>query len=196
MVFEETDIKYLTFYGFSLYNFDREETEKHPLFYKMADISKKIEEWVPEGVGIMTVGDLSEFEQYELPDSGGAKPSNLKALFESTKRPSESGKYLTLLIGYDGVDEIEKAADRLLDAQARGEQVSGKNLWDHTYTSELPPADLMIRTGNEERISGFVPYLISYSELHFDKKMWPAFGKKRLKRILKQYSRRNRRLGK
>ncbi len=195
-IFNKTDIKYLTMYGFSKYNFNRDEEEKSNLFYKLAEIVEKGSEWIPDDVGLIPAGDLSKFEQYKIIDSKEGEPSNLKQLFESVSKISKSDRYFTVLIGYDGIDEIELGVEKLLEAQKAGEKISGKDIQKYTYTSFLPPVDLMIRTGNEQRISGFMPYLISYAELHFDKKMWPAFGVNRLSKIIKKYSKRQRRFGK
>jgi len=197
-IFNETDVNYLTLYGFSKYNFNRDEEEKSALFYMMADVVKELSEWIPDDVGFIPAGDFSKFEAYKLPGSSEGGPSNLKELIEATAKASNSGRYFTVLVGYDGVDEIEAGAERLLEAQKSGDacqQVSGKDIWKYTYTSDLPPIDLMIRTGNEQRLSGFAPYLVSYAELYFDKKMWPAFSKRRLKKILKSYGKRDRRFG-
>ena len=195
-VFNETDITFLTMYGFSKYNFNRSEEEKSNLFYMMAKAAEKLSEWVPDDVGFIPAGNLSDFEQYKFPNSREDESSNLKQLFEGVAKPSKSKKYFTILIGYDGVDEIEKSITKMLKAQELGETVSSKDFQKYTYTSILPPVDLMIRTGNEQRLSGFMPYLMSYAEIHFDKKMWPSFGVKHLSKIIKNYGKRQRRFGK
>jgi len=194
-VFDETDINYLTMYGFSKYNFDRDEEEKVILFHRMVKVVEKLSEWIPDDVGFIPAGDFSNFEQYKISNSKEREPSNLKHLFESTKRPSKFGRYLTILIGYDGVAEIEVGAEKLLEAYKSGEKVSGKDIQKYTYTSFLPPVDLMIRTGNERRISGFIPYLLSYAEMHFDEKMWPSFKVEDLRKVIEEYSKRKRRFG-
>jgi undecaprenyl diphosphate synthase len=65
----------------------------------------------------------------------------------------------------------------------------------YLYTSELPDLDLLIRTGGEFRVSNFLLWQISYSEIYVTKKLWPDFGKKDFEKAIREYRKRNRRLG-
>ena len=102
---------------------------------------------------------------------------------------------LSLAFNYGGRTEILDAVRRLI-AEGIPPQNIDEELFDsYLYTDGLPNVDLLIRTGDETRLSNFLLWQTAYSEYHFTKVLWPDFGKKDIDRALLSYSRRKRRFG-
>ena len=74
--------------------------------------------------------------------------------------------------------------------------ITEKNLSRNLQTKNLPDPDLLIRTGNTKRLSNFLLWQLAYSEIFFEKKLWPAFNEKDYNRIIKEYKRIKRNFGK
>ena len=75
------------------------------------------------------------------------------------------------------------------------QQLDEKSFARYLYTGDMPDVDLLIRTGNETRLSNFLLWQTAYSEYHFTNVLWPDFGKKDIDKALLEYSKRNRRFG-
>ena len=75
------------------------------------------------------------------------------------------------------------------------EDINKQVFENYLYTKDLPPVDLLIRTSNEQRISNFLLWQISYAELYFTKTHWPAFTKHTLEKAFIEYGKRDRRFG-
>jgi undecaprenyl diphosphate synthase len=95
-------------------------------------------------------------------------------------------------LSYGGRDEILRAIGKIEDKEG----VSEKDFSSHLDTFLMPDPDLIIRTGGERRLSGFLTWQSVYSELFFPKMFWPDFSKKDLTEIIDEYNLRNRRFGK
>ena len=74
--------------------------------------------------------------------------------------------------------------------------ITEKNLSKNLQTKNVPDPDLLIRTGNTKRLSNFLLWQLAYSEIFFEKKLWPAFNEKDYNRIIKEYKRIKRNFGK
>ena len=96
-------------------------------------------------------------------------------------------------ISYGSRAEITEAVQSLV---ASGEPVTEDSIRAHMWSAGMPDPDIIIRTGGEQRLSNFVLWQASYSELFFLKKHWPAFTEADLDAVLAQYAERNRRRGK
>lgn len=102
---------------------------------------------------------------------------------------------LTILFGYDGQREMIEAIRKIKENPET--QVSNKELQKALWTGELPPVDLVVRTGGEPHWSaGFMMWQTANSQLYFTRTLWPQFNKKELEAILDDFSRRERRFGK
>jgi len=102
-----------------------------------------------------------------------------------------NGTYVNLLFNYGSRQEIEDAIKRILS-----EKKKNFNFRDYLYIPESNDPDLIIRTGGEIRLSNFMLWQSAYSELYFTKTLWPDFKISSLNKILHNYLKRNRRLGK
>ena len=182
----EYPIKYVTLYGFSTENWNRPEAEVTGLFRILGDfIDKTASEIHRLGVRLRHIGRLEELpKRLQL--------SITKAV-ELTK--NNSGMTLTIAFNYGSRTEIMDAVRRLIAEGIAPENINEKMFGNYLYTAGLPDVDLLIRTGDELRLSNFLIWQTTYSEYHFTKVLWPDFGKKDIDKALLSYSRRQRRFG-
>ena len=117
----------------------------------------------------------------------------LKRVEQHTK--GNDAHYLTILVAYNGDREMINAIKGIVkDGHGR---VDADTIKSHLWTMDLPPVDLIIRTGNDPHLSaGFMMWDIQYAKLYFSKKMWPDFNKKDIILAIKSFSQNNRRFGK
>ena len=78
----------------------------------------------------------------------------------------------------------------------KNQKINEKNLTKYFQTKDIPDPDLLIRTGNTKRLSNFLLWQLAYSEIFFEKKLWPAFNEKDYKRIIKNFKKIKRNFGK
>jgi undecaprenyl diphosphate synthase len=102
---------------------------------------------------------------------------------------------LNLAFNYGGRAEIVDAARRLIADGVKPQDIDEGLFDDYLYTAGIPNVDLLIRTGDEVRLSNFLIWQTAYSEYHFTKVLWPDFGKKDMDKALLSYSQRKRRFG-
>jgi len=126
-----------------------------------------------------------------------------QAAKQATTRNPSAGLQVNLALCYGGRQEIVDACRSLVaDLVAGGtslaalpEAIDAEGISEHLYASELPDADLVIRTSGESRLSGFLLWQSAYAECVFVDPYWPAFRKVDLLRALRDYARRERRFG-
>ncbi len=114
----------------------------------------------------------------------------LKRVEEESK--DRQGMVLNVCLDYGGRDEIVRAIDTLKNHE---EPIDEATLGAALDTGALPPVDLLIRPGGEQRISNFMLWQAAYAELVFMKTPWPAFSKRHLLKAVANYQKRNRRFG-
>lgn len=126
-------------------------------------------------------------------------PPYIKKLFEEIIETTKNyGKYnLTFLVGYNGdLEMLDCIKNLVLTQENVNPHFDEEKLRKYLMTGELPPIDLLIRTGGEAHLSaGFMMWHTRYSQLYFSRKLWPDFNSVDLKRVLKIYSKRERRFG-
>ena len=163
----------ITIWALSLDNFAKRSYFELKILYKL--MQKHVEEnleskqFVDEGVRVKFFG------RREL------LPKRLNGHFEKLEEQTEGGKKeLNIAVAYSGRDELLSAAKALaIDAQEGRVDVSKvdeKAFGKYLYYNETP--DLVIRTGNAQRLSGLMPWQTAYSEIYFSKKLWPEFSKR------------------
>lgn len=177
-------IKYVSVYAFSTENWNRPKAEVDYLIDLFTDyVSNDFMKQFPK-VKLNIMGDYTVF-----PDK---LQENANKTIEATK--GETDFVLNLGINYGGRDEIVYAVNKLIgngETNITKEKISGA-----LYTANIPDPDFIIRTSGEQRLSNFMLWQCSYSELYFPKVHWPSFGKKELKKALVEYTKRDRRFGK
>jgi len=182
-------IKYLTFYTFSTENLKkRPKLEKRCLFDLLG---RKIRE----------LADDEEIHEKEVRVRFLGRIHLLpKRLREAMKYAEEKTKkykkfFFNFCIAYDGRDEIVDAIREILRKGIR--KVDRRVVKKHLYTKDIPPPDLIIRTGmkRERRLSGFLLWDSAYSEFYFTSTYWPAFTPKMFEKAVEDLKRRERRYG-
>jgi undecaprenyl diphosphate synthase len=182
----EYPIKYVTFYGFSTENWHRPVSEVRGLF-DLAEhfIDQQLDKIHGKNIKIRHIGRLAG-----LPDS--LQNAIKKAL---DKTANNNGMSLVIAWNYGGRAEIVDAVIRLLNDVNRPQALDEKSFSRYLYTYDIPDVDLLVRTGDETRLSNFLLWQTAYSEYHFTDVLWPDFGKKDIDRALMEYGKRNRRFG-
>ena len=182
----EYPIKYVSLYGFSTENWIRPESEVKGLFKLLVDF---IERYLPDihqrNIRLRHSGRL-----HELPED---LQQAIRKAVELTK--DNTGMTLNVAFNYGGRAEIVDAVRRLLADDSKIADIDEASFNSYLYTAGLPDVDLLIRTGDETRLSNFLLWQTAYSEYHFTKVLWPDFSKKDIDKALLAYSRRKRRFG-
>lgn len=182
----EYPIKYLTLYGFSTENWTRPEEEVRGLFQILEEFIDKCAQEIHErGVQLRHLGRLNELPQ--------SLQLAIDRAVELTK--NNTGMILNVAFNYGGRAEILDAVRRLLADRVKPQNIDEELFSSYLYSAGLPNVDLLIRTGDETRLSNFLIWQTAYSEYHFTTVLWPDFGKKDIDKALLSYSRRERRFG-
>lgn len=190
-VCRELGVKHLTLYAFSSENWRRPETEVSGLMTILKNYLKsELPKMLKNDIRLMAIGDHSL-----LPDS---VRSILYSTMESTA--SNSKMTLNLALSYGSRNEIVRAVQRISERCVLGElqpeNITEEDLAVYLDTHRLPDPDLLIRTGGESRLSNFLLWQVSYSEIYFTDVMWPDFKRDVFLKALADYQNRERRFGK
>jgi len=172
----ELGVKYLTLWAFSTENWGREKDEVEgimSLFRKA--LMTKVQKFIEKGARLRMIGDISRF----APDIQEGMKKAMKASEQNTKI------MVTFALNYGGRDEIKRAVEK-----------GGVDFEKYLDTAGMPDPDLIIRTGGEQRLSGFLMWQSAYSELYFTETLFPDFGPKELDTAIEEYQGRQRRFGK
>jgi undecaprenyl diphosphate synthase len=182
----EYKLKALTFYTFSMENWQRPKSEVSALM-RLLDFYLKSEmhRLADMNVVFRAAGDLQRL------------PRGIQKLLKDfeTLTKHNTGLILTSALSYSGREEIIKAVKDMLKENIRPEEVNEKVFESHLYTAGIPEPDLIIRTSGEMRLSNFLLWQSAYSELYFTETLWPDFGKNEFICALMEYQRRERRFG-
>ena len=178
------NIKYLTLYTFSTENWKRPKYEINFLFSLLENYLKNnLNILIKNNIKFKVLGDLSKF------------PKKLKnSINNAIKLTSKNTKLqINLALNYGSKDEILRSVKLISQNKAL---ISIKNIEKNLYTSNMPDPDLLIRTGNTNRLSNFLLWQLSYSEIFFVKKLWPDFSKNDFNKILTKFKKIKRNYGK
>ncbi len=182
----ELKIKYVTLYGFSTENWGRPEEEVRGLFRVLGErIEKDVPKLHRKGVKVRHLGRIEQ-----LPDW---LQVSIRRAEERTK--DNTGLTMSLAFNYGGRVEIVDAVRRIVTEDIPPEKIDEKLLSDYLYTAGIPDVDLLIRTGDEWRLSNFLLWQTAYSEYYFTDVLWPDFSKEDMDKALVAYSQRERRFG-
>ncbi len=179
----ERGIKYITFWAFSTENWDRAKNEVKGIMQILSQgigyFGKRMHE---KGVKLQIIGDLTRLD-----------PGLQKRIVQVTDMTKEN-KRITLIIAlnYGGRDEIVRAIKKVSSVRL----LTPETFSEFLDTKEIPDPDFIIRTGGEQRLSGFLPWQSVYSELYFPAWYMPDFTPERLDEAIEEFARRKRRFGK
>ena len=188
---EQFGIKALTVYAFSTENWKRPKEEVDYLFEAAYDFLEKYQPTIFERqTRVFVSGDIEP-----LPEK---LKNKIKELIEKTKDFNKL--YLNIALNYGSYLELTNAtkeiANKVVNKQLKIDEISDVTITNHLYTKELPPIDLMIRTGGEKRISNYLLWQVAYAEIYVTDIFWPEFGEKPLIDAILEFQSRNRRFGK
>ena len=183
-------LKYITVYAFSTENWKRAEEEVGGLMLLLqnylSDYSKRAD---TENIRIKVLGDITK-----LPE--GTQKS-IKECLERTK--NNTGITFSIALNYGGRAEIleatKKIAIKLKEGKITENEITEELISQNLYTEDIPDPDLIIRTSGEQRLSGFLAWQSTYSELYFVQKNWPDFSEKDLDEAISEFNRRTRKFG-
>tara|TARA_B100001057_G_scaffold288653_1_gene288756 strand:+ start:2104 stop:2769 length:666 start_codon:yes stop_codon:yes gene_type:complete len=168
-----------TFYVFSSENWRRPKSEIGFLFRLIKKyFTKEIDEVVKQGIKINILGEINKL------------PKEINIILKKVQKLTKKNKKITvnLAINYGSKVEIINVVKRL-------KKITIKNIEKNLYTKNLPNPDILIRTGGYKRLSNFMLWQLSYTELFFIKKLWPDFKGNDLKKIITSYKKIKRNYG-
>ncbi len=168
------NIKFLTLYAFSTENWKRPKSEINYLFNLLQNfLINRINDLHKQNIKLKIIG-VKNFS------------SRLNGLLElSEKKTLKNSKLqINLALNYGSKSEIINAFKKM---SKNKEKINEKNLSKYLQTSNIPDPDILIRTGNTKRLSNFLLWQIAYSEIFFEKKLWPEFNERDYSKIIKNY---------
>ena len=175
-------VKYLTLYAFSTENWKRPKKEINFLFNLLENfLGEKIFDLNKQNIKLKIIG-IKKFS---------SKINNLLNKSEKITKNNKKLK-LNLALNYGSKIELISAFKKIIKYN---NNINEKNINKNLYTSNIPDPDLLIRTGNTRRLSNFLLWQVAYSEIFFEKKLWPDFNEKDFEKILLKFKKIKRNFG-
>ena len=178
----KNNIRYLTLYAFSTENWKRPKNEIKYLFSLLDNfLSNKIKELNKEKIKFNVIGK-KKFNK------------NLNKLLNYSEKLTAKNKRLqiNLALNYGSKSEIVNSINSIKNKKLK---INEKNITKNLYTRNIPDPDLLIRTGNTKRLSNFLLWQAAYSEIYFEKKLWPDFNERDYNKILNKFKKTKRNFG-
>ena len=175
-------IKYLTLFVFSTENWNRPKNEIDYLFNLLEKfLFKKIENLNKQNIKLNFIG-IKNFSK------------KLNKLLRSSQKKTLKNKSLqiNLALNYGSKFEIINAFKKIIK---NNEKINEKNLSKYLQTKNIPDPEILIRTGNTNRLSNFLLWQLAYSEIFFEKKLWPDFNEKDFIKVINKYKKIKRNFG-
>ena len=175
-------IKFLTLYAFSTENWKRPKKEIDYLFKLLENfLTDKIDDLSKQNIKIKIIG-IKNFS-----------PKFNKLLDISEKKTLKNNKLqINLALNYGSKSELVNAFKVLVKNK---DKINESNLIKYLQTRNIPDPDLLIRTGNTKRLSNFLLWQLAYSEIFFEKKLWPEFNEHDFNKIIKSFKKIKRNFG-
>ena len=178
----KNDIKYLTLYAFSTENWKRPKKEINFLFNLLENfLLNKISDLNKQNIKLKIIGKKNFSKKINI------------LLDKSEKRTFKNKKLqINLALNYGSKSELIHSFNVI---KSKKEKINEKNVSKYLFTTNIPDPDLLIRTGNTQRLSNFLLWQIAYSEIFFEKKLWPDFNENDYNRILSKFKKTKRNYG-
>ena len=176
-------IKYLTLYTFSTENWKRPKKEIFFLIYLLEKyIDQQFEALLKKNIKLKILGNINKF------------PSSLKKKLNKAQKISNKNNkiQINLALNYGSKEEIMTSVKKIIKSS---KPINEKNIKKYMYTKDIPDPEILIRTGNRFRLSNFLLWQISYTEIFFVKKLWPDFNKNDFNKIIFQFKKMRRNFG-
>ena len=175
-------IKYLTLYAFSTENWKRPKKEIKYLFNLLENfLNNRVEDLNQQNVKLKIIG-IKKFSK------------NLNYLINKVEKKTKNNSKLqiNLALNYGSKTELINAFKKIIKNKLK---INEQNLSNYLQTKNIPDPDLLIRTGNTKRLSNFLLWQLAYTEIFFEKKLWPAFTEKDYKKIIYKFKKIKRNFG-
>ena len=176
-------IKYLTLFTFSTENWKRPKKEINFLFQLLESfLVNKIHILEKNKIRLKIIGEKKAFSK------------KLKNLLKKTELKTSKNPIMqiNLALNYGSKKELINTINKIIKKESF---ISEENINKNLYTASIPDPDLLIRTGNTKRLSNFLLWQIAYTEIFFEKKLWPDFTEFDLQKILKNFKKLKRNFG-
>mgnify|MGYP000371201227 FL=1 len=176
-------IPYLTLFAFSTENWRRPQKEINFLLKLLENfLQTKLNQIIEQEIKLKIIGDKNKF------------PKRIKKIINYSENKTKKNKklHINLAINYGSKSEIVESVKRIIKKK---QNVSEKKITSNLYTSEIPDPEILIRTGNTKRLSNFLLWQLAYSEIFFEKKLWPDFSENDYLKILNKFKKIKRNFG-
>lgn len=187
---KDSTVKYMTLYAFSTENWKRSKEEVDGLMLLLCEfIDSNMDRMMKNDLRLLVSGRLHGL------------PPEVQSRLRSAMEKSASNKSGTVIfaLNYGGRAEIADAASKIaqevLEGKLQPSEIDEKSFARYLYLPEVPDPDLLIRTSGEMRLSNFLLWELSYSEIYVTDLYWPDFTEKELYRAMESFAKRNRRFG-
>ena len=183
---QDLGIKIVTIYAFSTENWKRAKKEVSYLMKLFEDFAiGKMRDANKRGMKIRILGNLEKL------------PTSLQKVLKQAMKLTENNQKMIVnaALNYGGRDELVRTFRKLVISKVKPKEITEELINQGLDTAGLPDPDLIVRTSGEQRLSNFLPWQATYSELYFPKVHWPDFDKKQLDIAIKEFQKRQRRRG-
>ncbi|MBI2436456.1 MAG: di-trans,poly-cis-decaprenylcistransferase [Candidatus Magasanikbacteria bacterium] len=180
------NIPYLTLWGMSTENLKRDADEVAYLFNLFGKVIEYLPDFEMYNVKLNIIGDMSRLPQ--------DVQKRIQTVVEKTKNYSKL--MLTIALVYGGRDEIVRATKKIIKAGLKPEDLNETSFAQFLDTAGLPDVDLTIRTGGQQRLSGYLPWQTTYAELYFTDVFFPAFDETEFEKSINWFEEQKRNFGK
>ena len=168
-------IPYLTLFAFSTENWRRPQKEINFLLKLLENfLQTKLNQLIEQKIKLKIIGDKNKF------------PKRIKKIINYSENKTKKNKklHINLAINYGSKSEIVESIKRIIKKK---QNISEKKITSNLYTSEIPDPEILIRTGNTKRLSNFLLWQLAYSEIFFEKKLWPDFNENDYLKVLNKF---------
>ena len=176
-------IKYLTLYTFSTENWKRPKKEITFLIYLLEKyIDQQLSKFIKKNIRLKVIGNIKKF------------PKSLRKKLEKAEilTIKKNKIQINIALNYGSKEEIINSVKKLINSSI---SINEKNISKNLYTKNIPDPEILIRTGDRYRLSNFLLWQASYSEIFFVKKLWPDFNKNDFRNVLRKFKQTRRNFG-
>ena len=169
------DIKYLTLYTFSTENWKRPKKEINFLFNLLENfLTNKIDNLIKKNIKVKFIGEINKL------------PIRLRKIIKNSelKTSKNSSLQVNVALNYGSKSELINSMKNIRKKKIK---INEKNIDNNLFTKNIIDPDILIRTGNTQRLSNFMLWQLAYTEIFFEKKLWPDFKSDDFKRILNKF---------
>ena len=169
------NIKYLTLYTFSTENWKRPKKEINFLFNLLENfLTNKIESLIKRNIKVKFIGEINKL------------PIKLRKIIKNSelKTSKNSSLQVNVALNYGSKSELINSMKNIRKKKIK---INEKNIDNNLFTKNIIDPDILIRTGNTQRLSNFMLWQLAYTEIFFEKKLWPDFKSDDFKKILNKF---------